>query len=346
MQQRRGTSEQWTLSNPVLAAGEFGVETDTNKFKVGNGVNTWGDLEYFLDETSLAASISGYVESSTLGQPDGVATLDENGKVSIGQLPGSVYLVRNNTGSTILKGTLVAASGAEPSGRIDVAPFEVTGLQDSELRVMGIATANIASGVNGTVMSFGTLTGVDTRGTSASALAVGDEDWDAGDILYAHPTVPGKLTKVRPKHDLAIAFITTSHSTTGQLAVRIVPGNFHLEWMHDVELDSPVDGDVLQFDGTNWVNVDVVSQVTAALVDSAPEALNTLNELAAALNDDENFAATVTDLIAEKADAEHTHGIEDITDFEIDSPADSSFLKYNSTTSKWENAIIIDGGNA
>jgi hypothetical protein len=48
-------------------------------------------------------------------------------------------------------------SGAEPSGRIDVAPHEVTGLQDSELRVMGMATANISSGVNGTVMSFGTL---------------------------------------------------------------------------------------------------------------------------------------------------------------------------------------------
>jgi hypothetical protein len=147
------------------------------------------------------------------------------------------YLVRNNTGSPILKGTLLAASGAEPSGRIDVAPFEVTGLQDSELRVMGVATANISNGVNGTVMSFGTLRNIDTRGDVASAIAVGDETWAEGDILYAHPTVDGKLTKVRPQHDLAVAFITVRHASSGQIAVRIVPGNFHLEWLHDVSLD-------------------------------------------------------------------------------------------------------------
>jgi hypothetical protein len=146
----------------------------------------------------------------------------------------TVYLVRNNTASTILKGTLVSSTGAEPSGRIDIAPFSVTGLQDSELLVMGIATEDIGVGANGIVMSFGTLTGLDTRGTAASALAVGDEDWDVGTILYAHPTVPGKLTEVRPQHDLAIAFTTVRHGSTGQIAIRIVPGNFHLEWMHDV----------------------------------------------------------------------------------------------------------------
>jgi hypothetical protein len=147
------------------------------------------------------------------------------------------YLVRNNTGIQIPKGTLVAAVDAEPSGRIDVAPFEVTGLQDSELRVMGVATANIDNGVNGTVMSFGTLRAIDTRGNVASAIAVGDETWAEGDILYAHPTVDGKLTKVRPQHDLAIAFITVRHQSAGQLAVRIIPGNFHLEWLHDVSLN-------------------------------------------------------------------------------------------------------------
>jgi hypothetical protein len=147
------------------------------------------------------------------------------------------YLVRNDTGIQIPKGTLLAAVDAEPSGRIDVAPFEVTGLQDSELRVMGVATANINSGSNGTVMSFGTLRAIDTRGNVASAIAVGDETWAEGDILYAHPTVDGKLTKVRPQHDLAVAFITVRHASSGQIAIRIVPGNFHLEWLHDVSLN-------------------------------------------------------------------------------------------------------------
>src|SRR5210317_1816224 len=44
-----------------------------------------------------------------------------------------------------------------------------------------------------------------------------------------------------------------------------------------------------------------VQQEISALVDSSPEALNTLNELAAALGDDANFSTTVTNSIATKA---------------------------------------------
>lgn len=49
-----------------------------------------------------------------------------------------------------------------------------------------------------------------------------------------------------------------------------------------------------------------VASALAALVDSSPDALDTLNELAAALGDDPNFSATVLDLIATKADAAAT----------------------------------------
>jgi hypothetical protein len=184
----------------------------------------------------------------------------------------TLYLVRNNTGTTILKGTLLAASGAEPSGRIDVEPFVVTGLQDSELRVMGVATANISNGVNGTVMSFGTLVGVDTRGNFASALAVGDETWAVGDILFAHPTVAGKLTKVRPQHDLAVAFITVRNATAGQIAIRIVPGNFHLEWLHDVSITSPTNNQVLTYDSASslWVNANNPADGVTSITATAP----------------------------------------------------------------------------
>jgi hypothetical protein len=173
------------------------------------------------------------------------------------------FLVRNNTGSTILKGTLVAATDAEPSGRIDVAPFEVTGLQDSELRVMGVATANITDGVNGTVMSFGTLRNIDTRGNVSSAIAVGDETWAAGDILYAHPTVDGKLTNVRPQHDLVVAFITVRHASLGQISVRITSGT-HLEWLHDVNISSPSDGQLLSYDDSSGVWVNTAAPATDA----------------------------------------------------------------------------------
>jgi hypothetical protein len=56
MQQRRGTAAQWISTNagagPVLNAGEMGWESDTNKFKIGDGVNNWTSLDYFIDANS------------------------------------------------------------------------------------------------------------------------------------------------------------------------------------------------------------------------------------------------------------------------------------------------------
>ena len=49
MQQRRDTAANWTSTNPTLAAGEMGIETDTYKFKVGNGSTAWTSLPYSVD---------------------------------------------------------------------------------------------------------------------------------------------------------------------------------------------------------------------------------------------------------------------------------------------------------
>lgn len=46
IQLRRGTAAQWTASNPVLAAGEPAFESDTGKFKIGNGSSAWTALTY------------------------------------------------------------------------------------------------------------------------------------------------------------------------------------------------------------------------------------------------------------------------------------------------------------
>jgi hypothetical protein len=43
---RRGTAAEWTASNPTLAAGEWGFEKDTGRFKIGRGTLTWTALEY------------------------------------------------------------------------------------------------------------------------------------------------------------------------------------------------------------------------------------------------------------------------------------------------------------
>ena len=43
---RRSTAAAWTSANPVLAAGEPGLETDTNQVKYGDGTTAWNTLEY------------------------------------------------------------------------------------------------------------------------------------------------------------------------------------------------------------------------------------------------------------------------------------------------------------
>lgn len=53
MIQRRGTAAEWTAADPVLAAGEIGFETDTSKFKFGDGVTAWSSIEYFVSADAL-----------------------------------------------------------------------------------------------------------------------------------------------------------------------------------------------------------------------------------------------------------------------------------------------------
>ena len=46
LQNRRDTAANWTSNNPTLAAGEIGLETDTSKFKMGDGSTAWTSLAY------------------------------------------------------------------------------------------------------------------------------------------------------------------------------------------------------------------------------------------------------------------------------------------------------------
>ena len=45
-QQAADTAANWAANNPVLMAGEIGVEQDTGFIKVGDGVRSWNTLGY------------------------------------------------------------------------------------------------------------------------------------------------------------------------------------------------------------------------------------------------------------------------------------------------------------
>jgi hypothetical protein len=59
IQVRRGTASQWTSTNPTLAAGEFGFETDTNKLKCGNGSTAWNSLTYINNDGDITGVTAG-----------------------------------------------------------------------------------------------------------------------------------------------------------------------------------------------------------------------------------------------------------------------------------------------
>lgn len=86
IQIRRDTAANWTSANPILLAGEIGIETDTNKFKIGTGVN-WNTL---TDYANIPLS---YLQTYIAGQKgiaNGLATLDANSKIPDSQIPDGI----------------------------------------------------------------------------------------------------------------------------------------------------------------------------------------------------------------------------------------------------------------
>jgi hypothetical protein len=65
IQVRRDTAANWTTNNPTLANGEIGFETNSGKFKIGNGSSAWSALDYFLDGSDLLAYLTTASAAST-----------------------------------------------------------------------------------------------------------------------------------------------------------------------------------------------------------------------------------------------------------------------------------------
>ena len=55
IQIRRDTAANWTSANPILAQGELGAETDTDKIKIGDGTTAWSSLDYLIDTGGYVA---------------------------------------------------------------------------------------------------------------------------------------------------------------------------------------------------------------------------------------------------------------------------------------------------
>ncbi len=80
---KRGTAAEWVTANPILAAGEPGMETNTGVYKIGDGVTAWISLSRFVSASlfeakgdMIAATAAGTPARFAVG-PDGqVVTAD------------------------------------------------------------------------------------------------------------------------------------------------------------------------------------------------------------------------------------------------------------------------------
>ena len=86
IQYRRDTAANWAFTNPILLAGQIGVETDdlltTPKYKIGDGINFWNTLPYATATLStftsdITVSLSG---GKTLGKYTNGQVIPSSGK--------------------------------------------------------------------------------------------------------------------------------------------------------------------------------------------------------------------------------------------------------------------------
>jgi hypothetical protein len=140
---RRDTASNWVLNNPILLSGEIGIESDTNKFKIGNG-SRWN-------------SIASYAFKP--GEANGIATLDSSGKIPTSQLPNQ----------TSVSGEVAAAIAALTTTSL----AEGTNKYFTDARAIA-ANASIVSGISTTAAADAT-----TKANAAQAAAIAAAATDA-----------------------------------------------------------------------------------------------------------------------------------------------------------------------
>ena len=152
--------------------------------------------------------------------------------------------VRNETGATLVKGTVVYITGG--AGNKALVSKALATSDATSAGTFGMVTADIPNNHNGYVTITGKISGLNTS------------TYPEGTVLYLSPTVAGGYTNVKPQAPNHIVYVGTviySHTNQGTIQTRIQNG-YELDEIHDVKITSVQNGDIIKYDSALgvWVN--------------------------------------------------------------------------------------------
>lgn len=149
-----------------------------------------------------------------------------------------IHLVRNNSGATIVKGTIVyinGATGNKPTIAKALATSDATSAQ-----TYGVVQADISNNADGNIVVIGDVENLDTSSVTE------------GTQLYLSGTTAGAYTTTKPYapiHLVYVAVVLRSHPTLGIIGVKIQNG-YEMDELHNVSAQSPSNNDGLFYNTT------------------------------------------------------------------------------------------------
>jgi hypothetical protein len=175
MQQRRGTAAQWTAANPILAAGEIGFETDTVKFKVGNGSSAWASLKYFTDAESILGGLSGIDLPATLDTLNELAAAMGDDPAFLTSIASNLSAHSSDTTSIHgIANTALLATSAEVATAKGQAISDAATAADTKISTHTADTTDIHGIVNTALLE--TMSGAQAKVDTAIAAEVTNRD--------------------------------------------------------------------------------------------------------------------------------------------------------------------------
>lgn len=272
IQLRRGSASNWTSTNPILSDGEVGVESDTGKFKIGDGASSWTALDYAGGESDFNELINKPTTLSGYGITDAVnsSSISNFGLTLIDDADNSTARATLGLGSAATTESTDYATAAQGT-------TADSAVQPDDL-------SSLTSITSGNITISGNLIEVDNLNGDLELSANG-----TGNVVVKSHLVPSlNNTFDLGTNDTRFKDLYLTGNTIYLGSATIGATNTVI----DLPSGSTIGGTSI----TGYVDTAISN-----LINAAPAALDTLNELASALGNDENFSTTVTNSLALKA---------------------------------------------